>query len=43
MEMSPKLHVVKVFGCNQLSEMTLNKEWRNEDGKRIIIQGNEFD
>jgi hypothetical protein len=43
LEMSPKLEKVKVFGCHQLSETTLNKEYKNDNSRQVLIQGNEFD
>jgi hypothetical protein len=43
LEISRLLQTIKVFGCNQLLENTLNKEWTNLHSKRVIIQGNEFD
>ena len=38
-----KLERVVVFGCPLLSRALLERQWRNESGKRIIIAGNEFD
>jgi hypothetical protein len=37
------LKVVKVFGCHQLSKGILNREFKNFEGERIVILGNEFD
>lgn len=38
-----KLECVVVFGCPLLSRALLERHWRNESGKRIVIAGNEFD
>lgn len=38
-----KLERVRVFGCSLLSRALLERHWRNENGKRIVILGNEFD
>ncbi|KAI8619741.1 hypothetical protein BC830DRAFT_1215797 [Chytriomyces sp. MP71] len=37
------LHVVKVYGCNLLTEFSLLKRWENGEGEVVRVIGNEFD
>jgi DNA repair protein RAD7 len=38
-----ELETIKLFGCHQLTSISLNAPWTNQKGKRILISGNEFD
>ena len=40
---NPKLRIIKVYGCNLLSEFSLLKKFHNSFGEQIKIIGNEFD
>ncbi|KAI8926251.1 hypothetical protein BC831DRAFT_549993 [Entophlyctis helioformis] len=37
------LTCIKVYGCHDLTPVTLNRVWRNTNDKIVQIQGNEFD
>ena len=38
-----RLERIWVFGCVLLSREFLERHWKNGNGKRIVILGNEFD
>ena len=43
MSKSKRLQSVRLFGCNQVSKYLLDKVYLNQDGKRIVLYGNEYD
>lgn len=38
-----QLEKIWIFGCTLLSRAFLERHWKNEKGRRIVILGNEFD